>query len=70
MRSMSVKQFGKNDSPDLDPNCLQKLLADDTSMQRVNVFWKLNYLTLVVPKMEKVCSDKKPQIRLLGVQTK
>ena len=37
----SVKQFGssqapQNVGPDLGPNCLQRLSADDTSRQRVN----------------------------------
>ena len=40
-RYQSVKQFGSRSGPmfggpELDPNCLQRLLAEDTSWQRVN----------------------------------
>ena len=48
--SFSFKQFGSrsgptNVGPDLDPNCLQRLSADDTSKLRVKVgmvFVKMN----------------------------
>ena len=34
--SLDQDQAGQNVGPDLDPNCLQKLSADNTSRQRVN----------------------------------
>ena len=34
----SVKQLGSRSGPDLDPNCLQRLSADDTSRQSIRFF--------------------------------
>ena len=35
--SLEPDKARQNDGPDLDPNCLQKLSADDTRRQKVNV---------------------------------
>ena len=47
--SLDPTQAQRNVGPDLGPNCLQKLSADDTSRQRVNIQSKI-YLFMILDK--------------------
>ena len=45
--SLDPDQVQQNVGPDLDPNCLQWLSADDTSRQRVNHFANIHHCCLL-----------------------